>query len=54
MLITDPKLRYKLLEEADMEARAGLIMGELEHLSHLIKQAGHQRPQDWPKGMSWN
>jgi Lon protease-like protein len=54
MLITDPALRYKLLAEPDMEARAGLIMGELEHLSHLIKRAGSQRPQDWPKGMSWN
>jgi Lon protease-like protein len=54
MLITDPGLRYKLLAEADMETRAGMIMGELEHLSHMIKQAGDQRPQDWPKGMSWN
>jgi Lon protease-like protein len=54
MLITDPQLRYKLLAEPDMEARAGMIMGELEHLSHLIKKAGTQRPQDWPKGMSWN
>jgi Lon protease-like protein len=54
MLITDPALRYKLLAEPSMETRAGLIMGELEHLSHLIKRAGSQRPQDWPKGMSWN
>jgi Lon protease-like protein len=54
MLITDPKLRYKLLAEGNMETRAGLIMGELEHLSALIKRAGDQRPQDWPKGMSWN
>jgi Lon protease-like protein len=54
MLITDPTLRYQLLAEPDMEARAGMIMGELEHLSGLIKRAGAQRPQDWPKGLSWN
>jgi Lon protease-like protein len=54
MLITDPHLRYRLLAEPSMETRAGMIMGELEHLSHLIKRAGDQRPQDWPKGMSWN
>lgn len=54
MLITDPRLRYMLLAEGDMETRAGLIMGELKHLSRLIRQAGDQRPQDWPKGMSWN
>src|SRR5205823_6148190 len=35
MLITDPQLRYKLLAEPSMETRAGMIMGELEHLSHL-------------------
>ena len=54
MLITDPHLRYKLLAEGDIETRAVLIMDELEHLSSLIRRAEHQRPQDWPKGMSWN
>jgi Lon protease-like protein len=54
MLITDQGLRYKLLAEPSIQARAGLIMGELQHLSSLIRRAGDQRPQDWPKGMSWN
>lgn len=54
MLITDQGLRYKLLAEPSLQTRAGMIMGELEHLSSLIRRAGDQRPQDWPKGMSWN
>ncbi|HYE61076.1 MAG TPA: LON peptidase substrate-binding domain-containing protein [Phycisphaerales bacterium] len=54
MLITDQGLRYKLLAEASIQSRAKLIMHELEHLSDLIRRAGDQRPQDWPKGMSWN
>jgi Lon protease-like protein len=54
MLITDQGLRYKLLAEPSLQARAGLIVHELEHLSSLIKRAGDQRPQDWPKGLSWN
>ena len=54
MLITDQGLRYKLLAEPSIQARAGLIVGELQHLSSLIRRAGDQRPQDWPKGMSWN
>jgi len=54
MLITDHGVRYRLLAEPSIQARAGLIVHELEHLSSLIRRAGDQRPQDWPKGMSWN
>jgi Lon protease-like protein len=54
MLITDQGLRYRLLAEPNIQTRANMIMGELQHLSKLIRRAGDQRPQDWPKGMSWN
>ena len=53
-LISEPSLRYVLLAEPDVEQRAALIMRELNHLSSLIRRAGEQRPQDWPKGCSWN
>ncbi|CAG1009353.1 hypothetical protein PHYC_03692 [Phycisphaerales bacterium] len=53
-LITDPRLRYQLLAEPHAEDRARIIVGELEHLSGLIRRAAEQHPEDWPKGCSWN
>ena len=53
-VINDNELRYKLLAEGDALVRAEMIFGELTQLSRLIKQADKQRPQDWPKGCSWN
>jgi Lon protease-like protein len=53
-LITDPNVRYQLLAEPHVENRARMIIGELEHLSSLIRRAGAQHPERWPKGCSWN
>lgn len=53
-LIVEPSVRYRLLSEGDVSIRAGVIIEELEHLERMIHLARRQRPQDWPKGMSWN
>lgn len=53
-LIGDAALRYRLLAEGAADTRARLILGELEHLSGLIRRAVAQKPEDWPKGCSWN
>jgi len=53
-LLSDPHLRYRLLAEGDMDRRATIIERELQSLSALIRHAEGQRPEDWPKGCSWN
>lgn len=53
-LLTDHNLRYKLLSEESLQRRADLIEHELHGLEDLIRRAAKQRPQDWPKGCSWN
>lgn len=53
-LISDPALRYALLAEPHAEARATIIISELVHLSNLLRRAPDQRPEEWPKGCSWN
>ncbi|MDX2131161.1 MAG: LON peptidase substrate-binding domain-containing protein [Planctomycetota bacterium] len=53
-LITDPTLRYALLAEGDADARAAMIVRELEHLADLVRRAALQHPEEWPKGCSWN
>ncbi|MBS0198712.1 MAG: LON peptidase substrate-binding domain-containing protein [Planctomycetes bacterium] len=53
-MINDASLRYRLLAEADISTRAGLILGELHHLQRLIERADAQHPEQWPKGCSWN
>jgi len=53
-MITEPKLRYKLLAEPDAGVRSSLILAELEHLDRMVIQAKAQQPEDWPKGCSWN
>src|SRR5262249_29738691 len=53
-LAGDAKVKYQLLSEPDAAIRAGLLLDELDHLRRLIGQAQRQRPDEWPKGMSWN
>jgi Lon protease-like protein len=53
-IVSDRRVRYRLLEEGDAEARAAVIDAELNRLEQLIRRACAQRPQDWPKGCSWN
>jgi Lon protease-like protein len=53
-LPTHREVRYRLLAEGDAGERAELIESELVGLQHLIRQAGAQHPERWPKGLSWN
>lgn len=53
-VLTDPEVRYRLLEDGDPQHRAEIVERELMELRELIRRAGSQRPQDWPKGCSWN
>ena len=53
-MLTDPAVRYRLLEEGELEARCSLIRAGLEDLTDLIRKADAQRPDEWPKGLSWN
>ena len=52
--IIDRSVHYELLAEGDVSRRAGIIRRELENTASLLQRAGRQRPEDWPKGMSWN
>ncbi|MEM7709709.1 MAG: LON peptidase substrate-binding domain-containing protein [Pseudomonadota bacterium] len=51
---SDTQLRYRLLEEGDINERARILRDGMQDLSDMIKQAMYQRPDDWPKGLSWN
>lgn len=53
-ILTDPALRYRLLAEGDLDRRALIVRSELQDLARLIGLAENQRPQEWPKGCSWN
>ena len=53
-MIAEPKLRYALLAEPDVATRASMVLAELRHLDRMISVARLQRPERWPKGMSWN
>jgi len=53
-LFDDADLRYRLLDEGSPEARSEIIRRELVKTSKMLRLARHQRPEDWPKGMSWN
>lgn len=53
-IVNDPELRYRLLEEGDTAERTRLIFNELGDIERLIRMAARQKPEDWPKGMSWN
>jgi Lon protease-like protein len=53
-MLTDPETRYRLLSEEDVVARAGIVEGELQRIESLLRRASSQRPEEWPKGLSWN
>lgn len=52
--VCGPETRYKLLAEGDVMERVHVIEEELGQLSRILERASVQRPQDWPKGCSWN
>jgi Lon protease-like protein len=54
VLLHDGELKYQLLSESSVFARADLIRNELLHLDELVRQAEKQDHESWPKGMSWN
>lgn len=47
-------MRYQLLAEGDAAVRAKIIEQQLVSIQQLIERASQQRPEDWPKGVSWN
>jgi uncharacterized protein len=53
-LMSDPEVKYRLLEEPDAGLRAEIVEGELLDMQRLIRRAQTQNPGDWPKGCSWN
>jgi hypothetical protein len=54
VFISDPEVRYKLLEGEHARSRGTLIERELHSIARLIRMAGPQRKVEWPKGCSWN
>lgn len=54
VLPTAKEVRYRLLAEGDAGERADLLERELLGLQRLIRLAGGQHPEEWPKGCSWN
>ncbi len=46
--------QYGLLAEPDARRRAEIIIRELSELECLVRRAEKQKPECWPKGMSWN
>jgi hypothetical protein len=53
-MLPDPELRYRLLAEGDLHARASIIRGELAKLQTLLSRAAPQRREKPPKGVNWN
>lgn len=53
-MLSGKSLRYRLLAEGDIQRRASIIRAELLSLGNLIQRAAAQKPEDWPKGLSWN
>jgi len=53
-VVTDPAQRYRLLAEGDLRRRAGILKASMNDLERLVRSAERQRPDEWPKGMSWN
>lgn len=53
-LLGDAELRYQLLDEGDAIERSRIVRSALEQTSKMLRLARHQRPEQWPKGMSWN
>lgn len=53
-LISDDRLRYRLLAEPSPKRRALLIHQELTRIDRLVEKASEQDASRWPKGVSWN
>lgn len=53
-IVSEPRVRYALLSEGDIERRAKIIVGEMDYLVTLIRRAVRQRMSDLPKGCHWN
>lgn len=53
-LISDRETRYRLLEESESDARAGIIESELRSLGRVLRIARAQRRADQPRGVSLN
>lgn len=53
-LMSDPEVKYRLLEEPDAGLRAEIVEDELLDIQRLIRRAQMQNTDDWPKGCSWN
>lgn len=53
-LLNNARLRYRLLEEGDVDRRAAMIETELRTLAALIDRARAHHDDSAPKGCSWN
>lgn len=53
-VVTDLDQRYRLLAEGDPGRRARILRESMTDLDRLVRRARGQRPDEWPKGMSWN
>jgi hypothetical protein len=53
-ILDSHELRYGLLAEPNPAKRASMVRDDLARLDRLLQMAEKQRPQDWPKGVSWN
>ncbi|MFM7809339.1 MAG: LON peptidase substrate-binding domain-containing protein [Planctomycetota bacterium] len=53
-LIQDERVRYAMLDCADPWERARMVAQQIVHLEAMVAGAESQKPQAWPKGLSWN
>ena len=53
-VILDDDIRYRLLAESDCRERAMVVEQELASMDRLVGQVDRQRPDAWPKGISFN
>lgn len=54
VFISDPEVKYRILEDEHARARGRMIERELRSLAELLRKAEAQRRIEWPKGCSWN
>lgn len=54
LLVKPTALKYRLLEEPDLERRARLVESELNHLRSLLRRAERQLDPEAPKGVRWS
>lgn len=53
-MVNDDRTRYALLAEGSLRRRSRLVRASLDDLADLIRKAVAQKPEEWPKGCSWN